>query len=77
VEVRIDGFEDEVRRIVREEITARDGGFLDSDGAAEYVGLSRKALYALVERRRIPVHRPAGRLLFDKAELRAWVEAGR
>jgi excisionase family DNA binding protein len=52
----------------------RDDGFLNANGAAEYLGLSRKAVYALVERRKLPHHRPAGRLLFDRAELRAWVD---
>jgi excisionase family DNA binding protein len=55
----------------------RDDGFLDADGAAEFLGLTRKALYHLLERRRLPHHRPAGRLLFDRAALRAWVESGR
>jgi excisionase family DNA binding protein len=52
----------------------RDDGFLNANGAAEYLGLSRKAVYALVERRKLPHHRPAGRLLLDRAELRAWVD---
>jgi excisionase family DNA binding protein len=52
----------------------RDDGFVTAEGAADYLGHSRKALYALVERGRIPHHRPAGRLLFDRRELRAWVE---
>ena len=54
----------------------RDDGFFDVDGAAEYLGLSRKAIYRLVERRRLPHHRAGNRLLFDRAELRAWVEQG-
>jgi excisionase family DNA binding protein len=58
-------------------LDGRDDGFLDAAAAAEYLGLSRKAVYALVERRRLPYHRPAGRLLFDRAELRSWVEGGR
>jgi excisionase family DNA binding protein len=52
----------------------RDDGFVDAAGAAEYLGLSRKAIYALVERGKLPCHRPAGRLLFDRAELREWVQ---
>ncbi len=55
----------------------RDEGFLDAVGAAEYLGLTRKAVYALVERGKLPHHRPAGRLLFDRATLRAWVEGDR
>ena len=54
----------------------RDEGFLNTDGAAEYLGLTRKAIYAQVERGKIPHHRAGGRLLFDRAELRAWVERG-
>jgi excisionase family DNA binding protein len=54
----------------------RDDGFLDVDGAADYLGLSRKAVYRLVERRRLPHHRAGKRLLFGRAELRAWVEQG-
>ena len=54
----------------------RDEGFLDVDGAAEFLGLSRKAVYHLVERRKLPHHRAGGRLLFERAELRRWVERG-
>lgn len=70
------GFGEAVARVV-DGIDRADDGFLDADGAAEYLGLTRKAVYALVERRRLPFHRPAGRLLFDRRELRAWVVAGR
>ena len=70
------GFEEAVARVV-ENVDRADDGFLDADGAAEYLGLTRKAVYALVERGRLPYHRPAGRLLFDRRELRAWAEAAR
>lgn len=53
-----------------------DTGFIGADAAAEYLGLSRKAVYGLVQRRGIPFHRPAGRLLFDQRELRAWATGG-
>jgi excisionase family DNA binding protein len=66
------GFEEAVTQVVDAVGRPADEGFLDTHGAAEYLGLSRKAVYALVERRRLPHHRPAGRLLFDRAELRAW-----
>jgi len=55
----------------------RDDGFLDVDGAAAYLSTTPKAIYHLVERRRLPHRRAGGRLLFDRAELRAWVEGGR
>jgi excisionase family DNA binding protein len=72
-----DQFEALAKRVAALLDEGRDDGFLDADAAAEYLGLSRKAVYALVERRRLPYHRPAGRLLFDRAELRSWVEGGR
>jgi excisionase family DNA binding protein len=46
------------------------------EGAAEYLGPSRKAVYHLVERGRLAHGKPDGRLLFDRAELRAYVERG-
>jgi excisionase family DNA binding protein len=52
----------------------RDDGFIEVAGAAAFLGLSRKAIYRLVERRRLPHRRAGGRLLFDRAELRRWVE---
>jgi excisionase family DNA binding protein len=67
-------FEALARRVADVLAERRDDGFLDSDAAAEYLGISRKAVYALVERGRLPHHRPAGRLLFDRRELRAWVQ---
>jgi excisionase family DNA binding protein len=54
----------------------RDEGFIGVDGAAEFLARSAKAIYQLVERRRIPHHRAGGRLLFDRRELREWVERG-
>jgi excisionase family DNA binding protein len=54
----------------------RDDGFVDVDGAAEFLCLSRRAVYRLVERDRVPHHRAGGRLLFDRRELRVWVERG-
>ena len=55
----------------------RDDGYLDVDGAADFLGgCSRKAVYHLVERGKIRVHRLGGRLLFDPAELRADVACG-
>jgi excisionase family DNA binding protein len=72
-----DQFDTLARRVSEALSAGRDDGFLDADGAAEYLGLTRKAIYSLVERHRLPHHKPAGRLLFDRAELRAWVEGGR
>lgn len=55
-----------------------DRGFLDIDGACGLLGgCSRKRIYHLVEREQIPFHRAGGRLLFDRRELRNWVESER
>jgi hypothetical protein len=65
------------RRVAELIEDGRDDGFLDVDGAAEFLGRSSpKAIYHLVERRRVRAHRVGGRLLFDPAELRADVERG-
>ena len=64
--------------LVAERLRAEhDEGFLDVRGAAKYLSLTPKAIYALVERQKLPHHRAGGRLLFDPRELRAWVEADR
>ena len=42
------------RRVAELLDESRDDGFLDVDGAADYLGLSRKGVYRLVERRRLP-----------------------
>jgi excisionase family DNA binding protein len=56
---------------------ARDReGYLDVPGAAEFLACPTSRIYALVSADRIPHHRDGSRLLFDRAELRAWVEAG-
>jgi excisionase family DNA binding protein len=56
-------------------VSEQDSGFLDVEGAAAYLGgCSRKRIYHLVERGQLPHHRAGGRLLFDRRELRAWVE---
>jgi excisionase family DNA binding protein len=54
----------------------RDDGFMDVDGAAAFLSLSPKAIYHKTERDQIPHYHAGGRLLFDRAELRAWVESG-
>lgn len=63
--------------LVAERLPAEaDSGFLDVAGAAEFLSCPRSRLYSLVSAGRIPHHRDGSRLLFDRAELRAYVEAG-
>jgi excisionase family DNA binding protein len=72
-----DQLEAVARRVADLLEAGRDDGFLDVDGAAAFLSATRKAVYHLVERRQIRVHRLGGRLLFDPAELREDVERGR
>jgi hypothetical protein len=52
-------------------------GFLDVDGAAAFLASTPDAVRAMVRREQVPFHRtPNSRLLFDPAELEAWVRAG-
>jgi len=73
-----------LRLVVREAIAeepqasgpARDG-FLDVEGAAEFLSSTEAAIRSLVKRDAIPYYKtPAGRLLFDPADLRRWVTSG-
>jgi len=71
------GQEDALVQRVSERLEgSRDDGFLDVPGAAQYLSTTAKAIYALVERHKLPHHRAGGRLLFDRAELRVWVRQG-
>ncbi len=51
-------------------------GYLDVNGAAEYLSCPTSRIYALTSAGRIPVHRDGTRLLFDPTELRAYVDQG-
>jgi excisionase family DNA binding protein len=44
-------------------------GWLSTAEAAEYIGCTRGTIYQMVYQRRIPVHKPAGKLVFKQAEL--------
>lgn len=50
--------------------------WLDVAGAAEHLCCPHSRLYALVSAKRIPHDRDGSRLLFDRAELDAWVRHG-
>lgn len=47
------------------------------DLAVEITGLARRTIYKLTHRREIPHRRVGGRLYFRRAELEAWIDAGR
>lgn len=48
--------------------------WLDSNRAAQYLGVSRKAIYHYVERRGLPAHQDqdGGKLWFKRSELDDW-----
>jgi excisionase family DNA binding protein len=54
---------------------SRDG-YLDVTGAAEFLACPKSRIYALVSARRIPHAKDGSRLLFERAELRRYVENG-
>jgi predicted DNA-binding transcriptional regulator AlpA len=66
----LQGIAQQVAELIRQE----EDGFLDVRSAADFLSLTPKAVYQLVARQQLPCHKPAGRLLFDRAELRTWVK---
>lgn len=62
--------------LAEREPTKVGDGFLDVAGAADFLACPASRLYALVSAKRIPHHRDGSRLLFDRTELRAYVQAG-
>lgn len=66
-----------IGRIVERLQESRDDGYLNATDAADFLGLTPSALYARVGREQIPYRRVGKRVLFDRRELRAWVEADR
>lgn len=76
MEIRIDGFEETLRRVVREELAHAREGWLDSEEAAAYIGVSRGQLHNLVSAGQLPRHGEKGqRLRFRRADLDAYVES--
>ena len=53
-----------------------DAGYLDVQGASQFLSCPPSRIYALVSAGRIPVHRDGSRLLFDRQELRGYVDNG-
>jgi excisionase family DNA binding protein len=50
--------------------------WLDVAGAAQHLACPKSRIYALVNAERMPHHRDGSRLLFDRAELDAFVRNG-
>jgi len=58
------------------EPSAASLGYLDVAGAAGYLACPVSRVYALTSAGRLPVHRDGSRLLFDRAELRDYIDHG-
>jgi excisionase family DNA binding protein len=58
------------------EMLGRSAEWLTVAGAAAHLQTTEDGIRALVKRRRIPHHRAAGRVLFDRVELDAWIRGG-
>ncbi len=62
-------------RLANQDTTA-DAGYLDVAGAADFLACPVSRIYALTSAGRLPCHRDGSRLIFDRAELRAYVNQG-
>lgn len=51
-------------------------GYLDVNGAAEFLACPKSRIYSLASLGRIPHYHDGSRLLFDRGELREFVRAG-
>lgn len=78
LEAKVDALAMDVRalksRTMNEKPTDEIGGL---DMAVEITRLARRTIYKLTHRREIPHRRVGGRLYFRRAELEAWIDAGR
>jgi excisionase family DNA binding protein len=81
VTLTLPGFEESLRRIVREEMAAlQDGGgpWFDAKGAAAYLGIGVPSVHNLVTAGRLPRYGEKGeRLRFRRADLDAYQEGRR
>ena len=58
------------------DVEREPASYLDVSGAAEFLACPTSRVYSLVSAKRIPVHRDGSRLLFDRGELREYVNNG-
>ena len=78
MEVRIDGFEELLRQVVREELARDRDGWLSAREAAEYLGVSTASIHNLVSSERLPRHGARGTALrFKRGDLDDYAEARR
>jgi excisionase family DNA binding protein len=66
-----------VAELVRDDTRGTsDDGYMDVAGAAEFLACPSSRIYSLVSAKRMPHHRDGSRLLFDRNELRAYIQNG-
>ena len=78
-ETFVDALARRVAQVVLEAVTREQNvnGWLDLDGAAEYLATTPESIRALVKRKVIPSHKVGGRRLFSPVELDTWVRGER
>jgi len=55
-----------------------DKEFLNAEEAAEFLNITKRMLYYLTYKKKIPYYKPGGKLIrFYKSELIKWIEKGR
>jgi excisionase family DNA binding protein len=54
-----------------------DDEWLDVNGAAKHLKISKNTLYSLTSKRKIPFYKRGKPIFFLKSELDAWLKAGR
>ncbi len=78
MQVHLEGFEDLLHKVVREELSATRDGWLTARDAAEYLGISVGSLHNLVSAGPLPRYGEKGTgLRFRRADLDAYAEGRR
>lgn len=77
ITVTLEGLEDELRRIVRDEIqsAARQTDWLGHEDAARLLGVTPGHLYNLVSANRVPSHKVGGKRRYRRSELETHMES--
>jgi excisionase family DNA binding protein len=50
-------------------------GYIDVEGAAHLLGISKSKLYKMSADGKLPCYKPAGKLYFKISELKQWIES--
>jgi len=72
----LDLIADRVLERLADQTAPEPAGYLDVTGAAAFLACPVSRIYALVSANRIPHSRDGSRLLFDRGELRQYVQNG-